>query len=632
MPGIVGFMTQLPHKQAEAKLLQMLRVLWHENFYVYGMYVEESLGLYVGWLTPRGSFADGMPLWNERHDVMLAFSGDDFPHPNTKNRLKEQGHRFDSSGPAYLVHLYEEDPSFPAGLNGSFHGLLIDKNRNSAILFNDRYGMHRLYYHEASDGFYFAAEAKAILAVVPDTRNIDNRALGEFVSCGCPLEGRTLFKGVKLLPGAASWVLRTGRYLEKKAYFKAEEWETQEPLTPETYYQELRHVFSSNLPRYFNGSEAVGMSITGGLDTRMIMAWQPRSPGLFPCYTFGGSFRECQDVIVGRQVAHACGQTHDVIAVGKKFLAEFPHYAERSVFLSDGGVDVGRAPDLYLNERARRIAPVRISGVYGGEVLRGVRTFKPEEPRPGLFAPEFQSFIRHGKNTYNKLPHRHPVSFAVFNQAPWSQGGILGLEQTQVSVRTPFLDNDFVRTVFRAPRSTFGSNEVCMRLIADGNSALSAISTDRGVGGNGLWPMQTASRLALEFLFKAEYAYDMGMPHWLAGIDHVLAPLHLERLFLGRHKIFHFRLWYRDALANFVREMLLDSISMSRSYIEKKGVSAMVQGHIEGSKNYTQEIHKVLTLELMNRLFIDNPERFSIRQNVPFNLNEQQLPSVTAKW
>ena len=38
------------------------------------------------------------------------------------------------------------------------------------MLFNDRYGMHRLYYHQAKEAFYFAAEAKAILAVRPELR------------------------------------------------------------------------------------------------------------------------------------------------------------------------------------------------------------------------------------------------------------------------------------------------------------------------------------------------------------------------------------------------------------------------------------------------------------------------------
>src|SRR5205823_6353033 len=114
---------------------------------------------------------------------------------------------------------------------------------------------------------------------------------------------RSLFRDVHVLPGGAKWLFRNGSLVEKQAYFEPGEWENQEPLNPEPYYRELRDVFSRNLPRYFEGGEEIGMSLTGGLDTRMIMAWQKRSPGTFPCYTFGGALRECRDVILGRQVA-----------------------------------------------------------------------------------------------------------------------------------------------------------------------------------------------------------------------------------------------------------------------------------------------------------------------------------------
>ena len=81
--------------------------------------------------------------------------------------------------------------------------------------------------------------------------------------------------------------------------------------------------------------------------------------------------------------------------------------------------------------------------------------------------------------------------------------------------------------------------------------------------------------------------------------------LRLERAFLGRHKFYHFRLWYRDALARYVREMLLDPRTLSRPYIEPNRLRSIVESHIGGTRNYTTEIHKVLTLELVHRLFLD---------------------------
>jgi len=603
MPGIVGLQTKMPREWAEPQLLRMVEALQHEQFYVSGTWRDESIGLYVGWVARKNSFSNGTPLRNDRGDLVLIFSGEEFPEPGTEERLKNRGYRLDPGTPSYLIHLAEADPDFPAGLNGRFHGILTDRTRGTATLFNDRYGMHRIYYHSSKDAFYFAAEAKAILAVCPELRRVEPRALGEFLSCGCVLENRTLFEGIHVLPGAARWVIRNGSVEQKAAYFQPQDWEEQKILEPEVYYQELQHVFSRNLPRYFKSQERIGISLTGGLDTRMIMAWQKPLPGTFPCYTFGGMFRDCRDVIVARKVARACGQDHEVLQVGKDFLSRFHHYAERTVYLTDGCADVRRASDLYLNECVREIAPVRMTGNYGSEVLRAVRAFKPTEPTPGLFQGGMFPYIRQAKETYSSLLKGHPVSFAVFKQAPWHHYGLLALEQTQVSLRSPYLDNDFVRTVFQAPESTFANYDVCLRMIADGSPALRQIPTDRGVGGTGL--AGAASRKLHEFLTKVEYAYDYGMPQRLTQIDHFLSPFHLERLFLGRQKFNHYRVWYRDALAGYVREMLLDPRTLSRPYIERKSLEAIVHGHLKGDRNYTTEIHTVLSLELLHRIFID---------------------------
>jgi asparagine synthase (glutamine-hydrolysing) len=611
MPGIVGLVTRLPRERAVAELLRMVEALRHESFYVTGTWIEERLGLYVGWAARKGSFAECMPLQNEKRDLVLVFSGEEFPDPGNVLRLKEQGHAVDLTGPSYLVHLAEENPSFPKGLNGRFHGLLASRIDGTATLFNDRYGMQRLYYHESRHAFYFAAEAKAILAVRPELRNADPQGLGEFVACGCVMENRTLFQNLHVLPPGSAWTFRGAELKQKGKYFDPSEWENQGPLEPEAYYTQLRSVFSNNLPRYFEGREQVGISLTGGLDTRMIMAWSKAPAQSLPSYTFGGPFRECHDVVIARKVARICQQPYEVIRIGDEFLSRFAHYAERTVYLSDGCAGVSRATDLYSNEIASRIAPVRMTGNYGSEILRRLRAFKPSDPAPGLFQPELLSQVELAKQTYGKIFQGHAVSFTAFRQAPWYQYGLLALEQTQLTIRSPFLDNDLVQIAFRAPKSDivkgdlFENNGDCSRLIADGSAALHSLPTDRGLGGAGGW-FSPISRGILEFSFKAEYAYDYGMPQWLAKVDHAFAPLHLERLFLGRHKFCHYRVWYKDKLSAYVREMLLDSRTLSRPYIERNVLESMVQSHLDGRANWTSDIHRLLTLELQQRLFIDS--------------------------
>ena len=370
---------------------------------------------------------------------------------------------------------------------------------------------------------------------------------------------------------------------------------------------------------YFAGPQRVGISLTGGLDSRLILAWHRAAPNTLPCYTFGGPFRDNHDARVAARLSRVLSQPHSVIRLDDGFLRNFGRLAERAVYLTDGCVDVSRAADLYVNEQARKIAPIRLTGNYGGEVLRGVRAFKPVMPPRDLLAPELQDSVSRAVATYGKVTNAGRVSFGVFRQAPWHHFGLLALEQTQLTVRSPFLDNEVVRTAFRASHSALADDRICRRLIAEGSPELSAIATDRGVGG----PNRLRSRISRQLLhlqFRVEYAYDYGMPQWLAPIDRRLASMQPERLFLGRHKFFHFRLWYRDALARYVEEVLLDPRSLARPYINPSAVRRIVIGHISGRLNATLAIHKLLTLEHIHRLFVDQcPE-----------LHKVDLPTASA--
>src|ERR1017187_5599774 len=96
MPGIVGFISKGRHEHAEAQLKRMVESMCHEPFYSAGTWIDESLGVYVGWVGREPSFAGAMPLRNESGERVLVFSGDEFPEPGTARRLEKKGHTFNS--------------------------------------------------------------------------------------------------------------------------------------------------------------------------------------------------------------------------------------------------------------------------------------------------------------------------------------------------------------------------------------------------------------------------------------------------------------------------------------------------------------------------------------------------------
>src|SRR6266480_214525 len=605
MPGIVGIISQRPSKQYDALVKSMVKCLVHEPFYTKGTYVNEELGLWLGWVNHEGSFSDCLPIWNEKKDICLFFSGEDFADQADIDALRIRGHEFGSDDASYLVHLYEEmGCAFLGKLNGWFSGVLLDLREQKFVLFNDRYGVNRIYYHEDSRGFYFASEAKALLKILPGTRQLDLRSLGEVLSCEAVLQDRTLFSGISLLPPGSSWVFSRGEPVKRKTYFKQEGWESQPELSESDFYDKLKQTWARVLPKYFSGKQSTGLSLTGGVDSRMILAWEPRLTGTLPCYTWGGKYRDCADVKIARRTAKLCEQPHNTILVGAEFLSQFRDLAERAVYISDGTMDVTGSIDLYVQGLARQIAPVRLSGVCGGEILRRLVMFKPDPPQPSLFDPEFARSFQEAVATYDGELQGHRLSFTSFKQAPWYMASKFTVERSQVTYRTPYFDNDLVALAYQTPARLF-HNEPALRLIADGNPAFGKIATDRGLAFRSVPGLIRALHWYQEFTFKAEYAYDYGMPQSLAKLDHIFAPLRLEKLFLGRHKVAHFRVWYRDELSDYLKAMLLDRVTLQRPYLDGHSVEKVIEGHINGYRNHTSEVHKILMLEIIQRKLIE---------------------------
>jgi asparagine synthase (glutamine-hydrolysing) len=600
MPGITGIITRTFKNEHKQTIQEMTRSILHESFYNSGVYNSSEPVIHIGWTSHKDSFSDHMPVYNRSKDLLLFFTGESFHHSSTDTKGIETTHA------SYLMHLYEEQKeTFFTRLNGFFAGVLIDLKARTVILFNDRYGVKRLYYHQDKDEFIFSTEAKTLLKIKPELRVIDKSALGEFAGFGCVLNNNTLFPGISIMPGGSKWTFAKGLALKKESYFTPGEWEQQPAVNKKDYYRELRQTFIDIIPPYLQPSGKIAMSLTGGIDTRIIMAYAFRTIKKIDCYTFGGIFRDCFDVKISRKIARACGQKHNTLRMDSSFLKNLPQLVESSIYLTDGNIDMNGAPMLYMNKRAREIAPIRITGNYGSEVIRKLSIFNYHPPSFSIFSEDFVPEIKQAKYTFQELKAGNRLSFIAFKQAPWHHYGAYALEDSQLTLRSPYMDNALIKLLYREPRS-FGALDVLMRLISDGTGAFDHIPTDRGIGGGWPFPFSTLRHLYYEFLFKMDYYFNYGMPQWLAKLNYVLQPLHMENLFLGHHKYTHFRVFFRDSMAQYLRDILLSNKTLNRDIWNKKTIKMMVRNHTQGYKNYTNEINKVLTIELIHRLLIEN--------------------------
>jgi asparagine synthase (glutamine-hydrolysing) len=359
------------------------------------------------------------------------------------------------------------------------------------------------------------------------------------------------------------------------------------------------------LPKYLLSKQDIALSLTGGLDSRLIIAAASRWPHRYPCYSFGGLYRDCADVKMAKQIAQECHQYHEVVPLSSNFFHEFPSLAMKTVYLTDGSMDVSGSVGLFVNRLAREIAPIRITGNYGGEVLRGLIAFKPETTYEDMFRKDFVPHLQKATTTFIMERDCRRKSFILFKQVPWHHYNRLAMEQSQLTIRSPYLDNEIVALSYQAPEDLSVNRQLILRLISEYYPALDKYPTDRGKISR-LWFIPFNIRQWFEELIpRAEYAYDYGMPHWLAKIDHFLYPLHLEKLFLGWQKYYHFRIWYHNELSSFIKEVLLDPSTLSMSLLNGPYIERIVQAHIKGIENHTLEIHKLLTLVFIQKQLIE---------------------------
>jgi asparagine synthase (glutamine-hydrolysing) len=568
----------------------MVETMQHQADSASGTLLAPELGVYCGWVAHAGSFA-AHQCAAVAGPVHLLVSGEFFGPAIQQN--------------SSICDLYQEQgDAVIAGLSGLFSGLFVDRRRGQTLLFNDRYGSERLYAFEKDGATYFASEAKALLAVLPELRAFDDTGVAQFLAFGSTIGGRTLFRGLRLVPGGSLWRTVPGTAMVRKRYFTPANWEGLPALSESEFESRFAESFRNLLPAYLRADQPVGLSLTGGLDTRMILACTPRGTEPSVAYTYaaeGGN--RMLDLTIAQRVAEMRGIPHHNLNIGADFLAGFGQQLDRTVFVTDGCAGVLGAHELYLSEQARQLAPVRLTGNFGSEILRSMSTFKRNGPCDELLDPAIA--VRVGSVVAEQQARAvHPVSHAAFEEVPWHLFGTLAAARSQLSFRTPYLDNQVVELAYRAPAHLRRTAAPALRLIHESDAALGAVPTDRGLawGADGLGGQW--QRLYCAATFKLDYWHKEGLPDVLTPFDTLLGTLSNTGL-LGLHKFLAYRVWFRRELAPYAAQVIGDSRTRGLPFWKAGALDAVASDHALGRRNRLRDIHAVMTLEAVHRLLID---------------------------
>src|SRR5690349_18976149 len=205
MCGIAGFSGKFSRENLEAAI----KSIAHRGPDGMGEWFDASrlVGLGHRRLSIIDLSMDGArPMASDDSKVVITFNGESYIYRELANSLRERGRRFHGhSDTEVLLQLYlEHGADMLSMLNGIFAFAIWDDRSGELLIARDAMGVKPLYYHEGQRGFAFASEIKALLAMVPQPRELDLVALDRYLTfLWCPGEATPLKSVRKINPGEA---------------------------------------------------------------------------------------------------------------------------------------------------------------------------------------------------------------------------------------------------------------------------------------------------------------------------------------------------------------------------------------------------------------------------------------------
>ncbi len=429
--GIAGFSgADVTPETARPLLERMIGTLAHRGPDGFGFHVEAGVGLAHARLSIIDLATGDQPIHNPRRDVWTVFNGEIFNYVELRAELEAAGHAFyTQSDTEVIVHLYDRyGDAFVEHLNGQFAIALWDARRRRLLLARDRTGIRPLFHVRAHGRTWFASEAKALLAVLPQCAALDPAGLVQAFTYWSTVEPQTVYRDVHSLPpGCVLAVEQDGS--ETLTRYWDWNFPPEEDTAPSRYRgtaehaaAELCELLVDAVRLQLRADVPVGAYLSGGLDSSGIVA-MIRGFTDTPVRTFSVAFEDAEFDESAQQQAMVrhLGTDHTTLLCTRRDIGEafprFVRHAEAPVLRA------APVPLMLLSGSVRAHGyKVVLTGEGADEVFGGYDLFKEAKVRR-FWARQPDSRLRPKllERLYGYLPNS-PVRNPGFAQSFFGQG------------------------------------------------------------------------------------------------------------------------------------------------------------------------------------------------------------------
>jgi len=329
MSGVFGVFDSRQKVNIQSLMSHMGASIRHKEWHVIESYSNQVGGIGFG-RKGIGIFnRDSQPIWNSKKTVAVVMAGELFD----TNQLGGIDPRLPDEH--IILEWYERyGEQFITKLNGVFVLAIWDRLQKKLLIANDRFGLYPLYYAHYNGRLVFSPEVKGILCDDGCNRQVDMRALSEYMRFQHLLGDKTFFEDLKLLRNATllSYQVRTDSLALNSYWDFAQIPELPDSLTFEEAVEESGRLLKASVDKLTLGGYRNGVYLSAGLDSRVILGLIDRDR--FPVTTVTYGNKDCRDVVYAQRIAKMVGSDHHYFNFRNGYWVK--QYADLHLDLTEG--------------------------------------------------------------------------------------------------------------------------------------------------------------------------------------------------------------------------------------------------------------------------------------------------------
>lgn len=585
----------------------MTRTLTHRGPDDEGYYVSGPIGLGFRRLSIIDLQGGHQPMSDREESVWVVFNGEIYNFQELRRELEGYGHVFRTkSDTEVIVHGYKQwGDEVLNRLNGMFGLAIWDVRQKRLLLARDPFGIKLLYYRIDGDRVYFGSEMRAVRATMANGAEIDPTSLNLFLRYRYTPSPYTILKGLrKLAPGTKLTIQNGSAEVSRWYRFKPVPFEPKKSAGEAE--EELLSLYKRAVKRQLISDVPVGLLLSGGVDSALLLALMNLNGSSWPTYTVGyGSVFADDELADGADSGRILGAKHTAVTITRsifeKALPKIVDCLEEPIAASS------IVPMYFVCERARQDVKVALVGQGPDELFGGYKRHLG---------------VRYG-GMWARMPRwaRGPISSAIgaLPRNETLKRGVYSLAEPDRMRRYQYvlslLPGERVDSLFHDGLLDRNSGNAILESWASMRDLMS--DTDE-LGG--LQYLEVRSTLPDELLM---YADKLSMAHGLElrvpYLDKEIVE-YVERLPAnlkvrnGSRKWLHRQVcrtflpasilkrpkrgfasnvvdgWFRSAIDNRMVETLLDTSSKIYQYLKPSAVRGLFEQHTSGQ----QDNHKIL--------------------------------------